>query len=254
MNAAKIVQRNSLVYWRAWRSSLLLSVLTPVLFLSAMGVGLGKLVERGGPESFAGAGYLAFFSTGMLAATCMQSGAFSATYPLMNKIIWRKSYDALLATPLRVTDVFLGELGWIGIMLSLQAALFFLVMTVFGIPESPLAVLAIPFAVLLGLAFSSVTMAWTATLENDDPYNWLFRFVVTPLFLLSGTFFPIDSLPGWAVAIANVTPLYHGIELVRQATIYEFTDAALWHMTYLVVLLGIGVGVGIKTFTRRLVP
>jgi lipooligosaccharide transport system permease protein len=253
MNAAKIVQRNSLVYWRAWRSSLFLSVLTPVLFLSAMGLGLGTLIEQGGAETFGGAGYLPFFSTGMLAATCMQSGAFSATYPLMNKIVWRKSYDAMLATPLRVTDLFLGELGWIGIMLSLQAALFFLVMTTFGIPESPLAIFAVPSAVLLGLAFSSLTMAWTATLENDEPYNWLFRFVITPLFLLSGTFFPIDSLPGWAVAIANVTPLYHGIELVRQVTIYDVAGETVWHLAYLMVLLGLGIAIGIRAFTRRLV-
>ncbi|MDQ5815441.1 MAG: hypothetical protein M3516_04000, partial [Actinomycetota bacterium] len=120
MNATKIVRRNSLVHWRAWRSSFLLSVLSPVMFLSAMGLGLGSLVEE--EQAFGGVDYLAFFATGMLAASCMQAGAFSGTYPVMNKIVWQKNYDAVLASPLNVRDIFLGEVSWSAVMLTQLAA------------------------------------------------------------------------------------------------------------------------------------
>ncbi len=254
MNAAKIVTRNSLVFWRAWRGSVILSVLFPVMFLSAMGLGVGTLIERQDAQAFGEAGYLGFFSTGMLAATCMMSGTFSATYPVMNKIRWQRNYEALLSTPLTVRDLFLGEVAWIGLMLGLQAVPFFAVMAAFGVPETPFATAAIPVAVLVGLCFAAPVMAFTATLETDGAYNWLFRFVITPLFLLSGTFFPASVLPGWAIPIANLTPLYHGLELVRGLVLYGIpAGGVIWHLGFLLVFLAVGSAIGIRTFTRKLV-
>lgn len=254
MKTARVVQRNFLVYWRAWRSSMFLSVLGPVLFLSAMGLGLGSLVDPD-VEAFGGATYLAFFATGMLAANCMQSAMFSASYPMMSKITWQKNYEAMLAAPLQVRDIYFGELAWIGATLAQQTIPFFVVMALFGIFDSPLAVLAIPAAILVGLGFAAAVMALTATLKTDEAYTWLFRFVSTPLFLLSGTFFPISELPGWASVAAQLTPLYHGIELVRGATISELSlVSGLWHIGYLLLFLAIGVTIGVRNLTRRLVP
>lgn len=248
-----VVKRNSLVFWRMWRGSLLFSLMTPLLFLSAMGLGIGSLVGQQNRDAFGGVSYLAFFSTGMLAATCMQSGAFAGTYPIMSKITWQKNYEAMLSTPLRIRDVFLGELGWTGLTLALVAIPFFVVMAGFGVPSSPLAILSIPVAILVGLGASAAVMAFTATLQNDGPYVWLFRFVVTPLFLFSGAFFPIDDLPGWALVVANVTPLYHGIELVRGLLLGGLgMGGATWHLVYLVAFLAVGIGLGIRNFTRRL--
>jgi lipooligosaccharide transport system permease protein len=253
VNATKVVHRNSLVFWRAWRGSILLSVLSPVLFLTAMGLGLGSLVESDA-AAFGGVDYLAFFSTGMLAANAMQSGMFAATYPLLNKIIWQKNYDAMLATPLTVADVYLGELSWIGLSLAQQTVPFFAVMSLFGIFDSPAAVLAIPVAILTGLGSAAVTSALTATLERDEAYTWVFRFVVTPLFLLSGTFFPVASLPGWAQVIAQFTPLYHGIELVRQVTIFDFSPvSAAGHLLYLLAFLALGSLIALRNLTKRLI-
>lgn len=240
------------MYWRAWRSSFLLSVLSPVMFLTAMGFGLGSLIQE--REAFGGATYLAFFATGMLAASCMQTGTFGATYPIMNKIVWQRNYDAMLASPLTVRDIFLGELGWIGVMLLQLSVPFFAVMALFGIFDSSLALLAIPVVVLLGLSCAAAMFAYTATLQTDEAYTWVFRFVVTPLFLLSGTFFPIDELPSWAQILAHLTPLFHGIEIVRQLALYEVDGSVLWHLGYLVVMLGIGVVVGIRNLERRLLP
>jgi lipooligosaccharide transport system permease protein len=253
VNATKVVWRNSLVFWRAWRSSMFLSVLFPVMFLSAMGMGLGSLVDSDA-GAFGGAGYLAFFSTGMLAANAMQSGTFAATYPVMSKITWQKNYEAMLATPLGIRDVFFGELAWIGMTLAQQSIPFFVVMALLGVFKSPLALVAIPIAILVGLGFAASTMALTATLKTDEAYTWLFRFVVTPLFLLSGAFFPTDGLPSWGTAVAQLTPLYHGIELVRQFTISQVAfGSALLHLLYLLGFLAIGIALGIRNLTKRLV-
>lgn len=247
-----MVRRNSLVFWRGWRSSFFLSALTPLLFLSAMGLGLGSLVREG--RSFGGAGYLAFFSTGILAASCMQTGVFGATYPVMSKIIWRGNYDAMLASPLSVRDIFLGELAWIGVTVAQLAVPFFVVMAFFEVFSSPLALLSIPIVILVGLSCAGVVFAYTATLHSDEAYTWLFRFIVTPLFLLSGTFFPIEELPAWGRLVAQATPLFHGVELVRQVTIYSVDISAIWHLMYLLLLLGIGIVLGIRNLERRLQP
>ena len=247
-----VVTRNLLVFWRGWRSSFILSVLGPVMFLSAMGLGLGSLVQEG--RNFGGVEYLSFFATGILAASAMQSGVFSATYPIMGRIIWQKTYEALLATPLSVRDIFVGEMMWISVSLSLLAIPFFGVMAAFGIFDSPRAVLAVPIVILMGLACAAPVFAYTATLESDEAYTWLWRLVVTPLFLLSGTFFPIEELPAWGQAVAQLTPLFHGVELVRQVTIYDVESSAVWHLAYLVALLAVGVAIGVRKLDKRLLP
>jgi lipooligosaccharide transport system permease protein len=251
MSALHVIKRNSIVNWRAWRSSFFLRVLSPIMFLSAMGLGLGSLIEE--ERAFGGVDYLAFFATGMLAASCMQAGVFSATYPMMSKIIWQRNYEALLATPLTVRDIFLGELGWIGVVLAQLSIPFFAAMALFGVLEKWTAVLAIPVVVLLGMACASMTMVMTSKLQTDEAYTWVFRFVVTPLFLLSGTFFPISELPAWGRAVAELTPLYHGVELTRQLALYEVTPSAVWHLAYLVAMLAIGVAVGVRSLEKRLV-
>jgi lipooligosaccharide transport system permease protein len=190
----------------------------------------------------------------MLAASAMQSGVFSATYPIMGRIVWQKTYEALLATPLSVRDIFVGEMMSIAVSLSLLAVPFFGVMIAFGIFDSPRAALAVPIVILLGLACAAPVFAYTATLESDEAYTWLWRLVVTPLFLLSGTFFPIEELPAWAQALAHVTPLFHGVELVRQVTLYEIDPSAVWHVAYLVALLAVGVAIGIRKLDARLLP
>lgn len=222
------------------------------MFLSAMGLGLGSMVRE--DESFGGVDYLPFFATGILAASAMQSGVFSGAYPIMAKIVWQRNYEAILSSPLSVRDVVLGELMWSGVMLTQSSFFFFLVMVAFGVFSSPGAIVVVPVVVLVGVASASVVMAFTATRETDEAYTWVFRFIVTPLFLLSGTFFPIDELPVWGRVVAQATPLYHGVELVRQLSIYDLEASAAWHLSYLVALLTLGIWWGLRTFERRLRP
>lgn len=252
MSAVDVVVRNGLVSWRGWKASFFLSVLAPVMFLTAMGLGLGSLIEEG--QSFGGVDYLAFFATGMLAANCMQNGVFSATYPIMSKITWQRNYEAMLASPLSVKEIFLGELGWSAVALAQVAVPYFVVMALFGVFDSPQAIFAIPAAVLLGLSCSAPVMAYTATLQTDEAFTWMFRLIVTPMFLLGGTFFPIEELPVWARLLAQATPVFHGVELIRQVTVYEVGLSALWHIAYLVTLGVGGTVVGIRNLEKRLQP
>jgi lipooligosaccharide transport system permease protein len=251
--AARVLQRNLLVYRRTWRGSLFGSFLTPFLYLGAMGIGLGSLMQQS--DAFGGYNYLHFLGPGILAATCMQSATFESTFPIMSKITWRKNYDAMLATPLEVRHLVVGELAWIGFRVLTIAIVFLTVMTVFGIPRGPMALLAVPAAMLTGLSFSAAVIAFAATQRNDAGFAWLFRFVINPLFLFSGTFFPIERLPDPMEWVAAATPLYHGVALVRGTILADAEMLAAWplHVGYLVLFLSAGAYVAHLLLKRRLV-
>jgi lipooligosaccharide transport system permease protein len=239
-------------YRRTWRGSVVSSVLNPVLYLSALGVGLGKLVNRGG--SGLGVPYIDFVAPGMLAAVCMQIASFESSYPVMAGIRWTRSFHAMLATPLRVRDVVLGHQLYVASRVGVVAAIYLAVLTAFDAVRSPLALLAWPSAVLLGLAFSAPVAAFAAWLQRDEGFNALFRFGIMPLFLFSGTFFPVSRLPQGVREIAYVTPLWHGVDLMRHLTL---GTASLWpsigHVAYLALWFGVGLFFAQRTFTRKLV-
>lgn len=251
--AARVLQRNLFVYRRTWRGSVFGSFLTPLLYLTAMGIGLGSLIASGGSTVLGGVDYLHFLGPGILASSCMQSASFESTYPIMGKISWRRNYEAILATPLQVHHLLIGELSWIAFrMLSISSA-FLIVLTAFGIPRSPMALLAIPAAMLTGLAFAAPIMAFAATRHNDSGFAALFRFVVNPLFLFSGTFFPVSQLPDAIEWIAAATPLYHGVALVRGAILDAMPAGWPLHLGYLLVFLGVTAVVAERLLRRRLV-
>jgi lipooligosaccharide transport system permease protein len=249
----RIVQRNALVYRRVWRGSLFLSFLQPAMFLLAMGVGLGALVDAGGTPLPGGAGFLEFLAPGLLASTCMQTASFESSYPIFGKMNWRHTYEAVTATPMRTVDLVLGEMTWIAIRLSSVAVAFSVVISAFGVPRSPLVLLAIPAAVLTGLAFAAPLLAYSATLKSNDNFNIVFRFVITPLFLFSGVFFPLTRLPEGLRIAAWFTPLFHGVELTRGLTLGTL-DSSTWlaHVAYLAAVATAGIVAAIWTFNRRL--
>ena len=203
--ALRIVQRNAVVYRHVWRGSLFASFLQPTLYLMALGFGVGSLIDARRAAAITGdAGYLQFLAPGLLAAACMQVASFEASWPITGKILWRRNYQAILATPLGVDHVIVGELLWIAVRLTTVATAFLVVASVFGSMRiAPATVLAVLIAVLTGLAFSAPIMAYAATLKSGNNFNVLFRFVITPLFMFSGVFFPIDRL---AVPAADGLP------------------------------------------------
>lgn len=250
--AFRMVQRNALVYRREWRGSVFTSFLQPTLFLLAMGLGLGAMVDAGAAVLPGGASYAEFLAPGLLAAAAMQVAAFESTYPVLGKMMWYRNYEAILSTPMGVSDLVLGELGWMALRLTTIAVAFVLVMTAFSIPRSPLVILAIPAAVLTGLAFAAPVMAFAATRKHSNTFNVLFRFVITPLFLFSGVFVPVSRLPDPLARAAWFTPLFHGVELVRGLALDTIPPAWPIHIAFLSALLAAGIAIAQRTFRRRL--
>ena len=240
-------------YRRTWRGSVVSTVLFPVLFLASMGIGLGTLVDSSGSRGVDGLPYLVFLAPGLLAATAMQTGVGESTYPVMGAIKWFRTYHAMLATPLGVLDVLLGHLLFIAVRVALGAVVFLGVMVLFGAVESALALLTVPAAVLTGMAFAAPTFAFAASTENDAGFAALFRFVVTPLFLFGGVFFPIEQLPPGLEQLAYVTPLWHGVALSRGLALGTATAGGVaLNVAYLSAWIGVGTWLAARAFRRRL--
>jgi lipooligosaccharide transport system permease protein len=257
MAAAPLALR-SFEYWlfqykRTWRGTVVSTVLFPVLFLAAMGVGLGTLVDSSTSGGVEGHSYLVFLAPGLLAATAMQTGVGESTYPVMGAIKWVKTYHAMLATPLGVLDVLIGHLLYIGARILLGSTVFLAVMVAFGAVDSPLAVLTLPAALLTGLAFAAPVVAFSATVEADYAFAFLLRFVVMPLFLFSGVFYPVTQLPLVLEQLAYLTPLWHGVALSRGFALGTITAAgALLHVAYLCAWIAVGVVLAARNYRRRL--
>ncbi len=240
-------------YRHFWRSSLISSVLEPALFLAAMGLTLGVLVDRGTGLP-GGVSYLSFLAPGLLAAAAMQLGSFESTYPVLGAIKWDKTYEAVLATPAGVRDLLVGHLLYVAFRVGTSAALFLGVLVLFGAADSVLVLLALPAALLTGLAFAAPIAAFSATLENDTGFAALQRFGILPMFLFSGTFFPVSQLPAFFEAVAYATPLWHGVALARGLALGSIeAGAALLHVGYLLLWFAVGAAVAVRTFRRRLV-
>ena len=251
--SGRVWHRNWLVYRRLWHRSLAFGFLQPVLFLTAMGVGIGALLTPEDLSAFGGFDYITWLGPGLLAAMAMQTATFESTYPIMNKIMWGRNYEAMLSTPLLIRNIVWGELAWSAFRIGTLATVFLVVLVLFGIPQSPLAVLAIPFTILIGLAFSSCLIAFTATQKNDVGFSAVFRFIINPLFLFSGTFFPLTQLPEPVQFIAWLTPLFHGVQLVRGSILGTLEPLpALLNLTYLLVMFGIGAFLAERNLTRRM--
>ena len=239
-------------YRRTWRSSVVTSFLIPVLYLAAMGIALGSLIDKHS-HGVDGVTYVAFLAPGLLAGTCMQIGTNDATYPVMGAIKWMRTYLAQLAAPLDVYDVLLGHLAWIAARLAIVVSIYLAVMAAFGIVYSPWAVLALPAGILTGIAFAAPVAAFAATQDKDSAFSTLYRFAIIPMFLFSGTFFPVSQLPTWLQAVAYVTPLFHGVALCRDLTLGQVGWADLGHVAYLGACVAVGYAAARRTFARRLV-
>ena len=241
-------------YRRTWRGSIYSSVLNPVLYLGAIGIGLGTLVnQQHGSANLGGISYIAFLAPGLLAAAAMETGIGESTYPVLGSVKWRRTYYAAVSTPLRPADLFHGHLLFTTIRLVMNCAVFMAVMIAFGAARSPWVLAALPVAVLTGLAFAAPIEAWAITVLKDTSFALIFRFGMIPLFLFSGTFFPVSQLPAWAQPIAYATPLWHGVALCRSLSLGTATiGEALLHIGYLTALAAAGIIVGNRTYTRRL--
>ena len=254
VHSGRVVEASARVYRRTWRGSVISTFFNPILYLLGMGVSLGKLVDEGTGGSALDIPYLTFLAPGLLAATAMMTGAGDASWPVMAGIKWRKTYDAILSTPVTVRELVMGHLAWVGVRLLFVTVVYSGVMTAFGATTVIEGALAIPPAMLTGLGFAAIVTAYTARLKNELGLSSLFRFGVMPLFLFSGTFFPISQLPGWIQPLAYATPLFHGVSLCRGLALgigFDVNPAV--SIAYLVVLLGVGAALATRLMRRRLI-
>jgi lipooligosaccharide transport system permease protein len=240
-------------YRRTWRGSIYTSLLNPVLYLGAMGIGLGKLVDAHGTASLGGVRYLVFLAPGLLAAAGMQTGIGESTYPVFASVKWTKTYQAAAASPLRPADVFRGHVLFVTLRLTMNCAVFIAVAAALGAVRSAWIVAALPVGVLTGLAFAIPIEAWSVTRTKDTSFAVIFRFGMIPLFLFSGIFFPLTQLPAWFRPVAYVTPLWHGVALCRALSLGTATlGGALVHVAYLAAVAAAGMAAGHRTYRRRL--
>lgn len=256
--AFRVAEGEAIAYRRTWRGTVISSFVTPLLYLAAMGAGLGALVDKGGSDI--GIPYLPFVATGMIAATAMQSAAQDGMWPVMAGIRWRKTFQATIATPVSPAEITYGRLIWGALRLAFIILVFGLIAVALNALELGPALLTVPPGVLTGLAFLSCITAFTVTRENEQALSSLFRFGIVPLFLFSGTFFPISQLPGFLQPVAYATPLFHGVELVRKIALPDIgsqvvTAMPIWvHIAYLAAMTTIGVILSARLLDRRIRP
>ncbi|MDT0263292.1 ABC transporter permease [Jatrophihabitans lederbergiae] len=225
----------------------------PVLYLLALGVGLGSVVNKGTGAGSLGISYLSFIAPALVAATALQVGAGEATYPILHGgFKYHRTYFGMNATPLTATQIAQATLAWIAVRAALSAVLYLLVVAGFGGLRSIASVLTVPVAALGAMAFAAPVAAYSASIETEGGgFAAIFRFLVTPMFLFSGTFYPISTLPEWARLLAWVSPPWHATELARwvslgplhlRSGVGQVSGLAVFvHLAYLVALTVAGV-------------
>ena len=239
--ALHMIERNLLVYRHGWLM-LLSGFFEPFFYLLSLGFGLGRLVgDVAGPDGQP-IPYVLFVAPALLAASSMNGAISESTFNFFFKLNYDKTFASILTTPMSPADVSLGELGWALIRGALYAIGFLGVMVVLGLVRSPLVLLTLPGALLIGFAFAAVGMAATSFMRTWQDFD-LIQLVILPMFLFSGTFFPLDALPDAVRLVVQLTPLYHGVELLRELSLGLIEPGILVHVGYLVVmgLLGFAV-------------
>jgi lipooligosaccharide transport system permease protein len=242
------------VYRRTWRGTLVTSFLVPLLYLAAMGIGLGSFVDDNGTGALGGVSYLQFIAPGLLASTALQIAVSESTYPVMSGIKWQKFFYSMIATPLRPADVMYGQLAFIAFRILSTCTVFVVVIAAFGGLASPLGLLGLPVALLVGMAAAAPVCAFATRAHSDAGFAMIFRFGVIPMFLFSGAFFPVSQLPDWIEWLAYVSPLWHAVELSRDLSL-ETVDPllAVGSIAYLAAWFAAGTWLAVRGLTRRLI-
>src|ERR687895_1404263 len=204
-----------------WKSTTFSSVLEPVIYLVAFGLGLGATIV----DRVDGLEYVEFVGTGMVATAVIFSSALPAMFGSFVKERFQRTYDAILAAPVDVEELVTAEILWISLRAGFYGCFPLIVAMFFGLDPSPGMLLVTLFCFITAIGFAGFGVATAASVAKIDQFNYVTTLVVTPLFLVAGTFFPIDQLPAGLRALANVNPLHHLVELVRDAAFgFEATD------------------------------
>ena len=247
-SAWRLWQRNASIYRRTYKLNILPNFFEPVLYLVAMGIGLGAYLER-----INGVEYIHYIAPGLVATAAMFGTSFEVTFNCFVKMKFGKVYDAAMSTPLTIEDVALGEILWGTTRSLIYGVVFLAIASLFGVVHTPL-VLAAPIAIgLIGLMFSVVGLTFTAIIPVIDYFTYYWTLFMTPMFLFSGIFFPFDRLPGWVEVVAWFMPLHHAVNLMRALTLTGDVRAAILSAAWIVGLTAIMFVMPLNLLRRRLV-
>lgn len=232
-SAFRVWQRNFTVYTKLYKSSFALNFVEPLLYLAALGLGLGALVNE-----INGMPYIKFIAPGIIASSSMFAAIYECTYGTYIRMTYQKTFDAILATPINLDDLIAGELMWGATKSVIYGTTIIIVISIFGLVDSVLITFVIPVLFITGLIFSEISVIFTAIIPGIDSFNYFYTLFMTPMFLFSGIFFPLDNLPSVISKIAFFTPLYHLVNICRSFAIGKIStvlDDLLW--IFIVVIL-----------------
>jgi len=240
-------RRNFLVWRKLALPSILGNLADPLIYMLGLGYGLGAML----PE-IAGQSYVAFLAAGTVCASTMNAATFEALYSAFSRMHVQKTWDAILNTPLGLTDVVAGELFWAATKSLFSGAAILVVVAALGLTNGPLALWALPAIVLTGLAFAALGLIWNALAPSYDFFMYYFTLFITPMTLISGVFFPTDQLPGWLAMIGGWLPLAQGVALVRPLLAGQLPADALIHIMALLATTGVAFAIALRLTRRRL--
>ena len=247
-------RRHWMVFRPSWRSELVAPVVEPIVMFGAMGLGLGTYVELGD----GGQEYIAFLAPGVLAMFPMFAADFDALFGTFRRLHEQGTYEAILATPVRAEEATMGDALWAATRSAMSATAIFVVVLAltlrYDMVQSPLAVLTIATAALVGLSLGGLGIAVAARVRSISQLGTFFSLFTIPMFWFSGGFFPLDELPGWAKQVAWFLPLTHNVELNRDLMSGDLDWGTLGHVTWLVVALVPSLWLALRVMRGRLIP
>lgn len=247
IGAFRVLNRHMRVFHRTWRHNLMFNVVEPLLYLSAMGFGLGAFVQE-----INGMSYIQFIAPGMVALSAMYSATFECTYGTFVRLHYEKAFQAMLATPVTVRDVVLGEILYATIKCVMFGTVILIVVAALGQIQSAYA-LAIPLLLVIhGLVFASLALCYTAVTQTIDYLNYYITLVILPFFLFGGLYFPVDQLPLWVQLVNWVNPLYHSVELYRSLALGQLSFSLLYNILALIIMGCILLPIPLKLMEKRL--
>jgi lipooligosaccharide transport system permease protein len=252
--ARRLVERNILVYRHQW-IIIFSGVFEPIFYLLGIGLGIGGIVGNVPPQFVGGleVSYLAFVAPALVATAAMNGAVFETIFNVFFKLNFAKTYDGVLATPMGITEIAIGEMLWALIRAALYAAAMFIVMLGFGLVLSPWGALTVPAALLVAAAFAAAGLAGTAYLRTVNDFDVPMGLVVMPMFLFSGTFFPIEVYPEAIQWLMQALPLYHAISLIRGLTLGLVGLPQLWDFVYLAAFFTICLWIAMRQMERKLI-
>ena len=248
----KVWQRNLIVYRKIWKIVFLPPILEPLFYLAAFGIGLSILV---GKVQFEGSevSYIQFIAPALLAINIMYNAFFENTYTSFVRMYYQKTYDGMMATPLSLEEIMTGEIIWAATKAVIATAIMQAVISLFGLIRYPEGLLILPLAFLGGISFGSVGLYFTAIVRGIEMFNLPVFLFITPMFLFSGTFFPLENLPLWAQKLALIFPLTHLVNVTRELSLGLLSVDLLWSLVYLLVFSLIFLPLAVYRMRKRLI-